>query len=82
MSLNWQAIVKTFSKPEPTEKKTMTTLVKVTAHCNRDTQVRITGSDVAGAISTSVVIHNGETDEQSVYDNWRITVTEEPKQAA
>lgn len=58
----------------------MTTSVKVTAHCSSDKQVRISkyrsGSDYD---APDIVLQHGESNEQIVYDDFRITVKEEPK---
>lgn len=56
----------------------MTTSVKVSAHCASSKQVRITtrGPDRETA---EVVIQDGETNEQVVYDDLSITVKEELK---
>ena len=58
----------------------MTTTVKVTAHCSPDKQVRITRSDPkSGSNPPEVVIQDGESNEQYVYDDWSIIVKEELK---
>ena len=56
----------------------MTTSVKVTAHCSKDKQVRTSRSDSA-VVGSSVVIQDGETNEQVAYDGWIISVNEEVK---
>lgn len=59
-------------------KRNMTTSVKVTAHCSNDKQVRISKSYPDG-VSPDIVIQNGESNEQVVYDDWVISVKEELK---
>lgn len=62
----------------------MTTSVKVSAHCSSDKQVRISRADSnsAGYEHPDVVIQDGESHEQVVYDGWSVTVKEELKPAA
>lgn len=57
----------------------MTTSVKVSAHCNSDKQVRITKKNADGSSQTEIIIQDGETNEQVVYDNWSVSVKEEEK---
>lgn len=55
----------------------MTTSVKVTAHCAIDKQVRISRRIVDGLNAPDVVIRDGETHEQVVYDDFVVSVKEE-----
>lgn len=57
----------------------MTSSVKVSAHCAPTKQVRIVRDDPANTANgkTEVVIQDGETNEQHVYDGVSITVNEE-----
>ncbi len=56
----------------------MTTSVKVSAHCASTKQVRITTSG-PDRETAEVVIQDGETNEQVVYDDMTISVKEEVK---
>lgn len=60
----------------------MTTSVKVTAHCAEDKQVRIKTRQAGdGPHAPDVVLRDGESDEQVVYDDWSVTVHEEVRPA-
>lgn len=59
------------------EETTMTTTVKVEAHCGDDTEVQITHS--SGGLSKVETIQDGESFETVVYDNATCFVTEVKK---
>ena len=55
----------------------MTTSVKVTAHCSNDKQVRVSKENLCKTVCETIVIHDGETHELVVYDDWVVSVVEE-----
>lgn len=68
---------RTFQGAQP--KVTMTTSVRVSAHCPPEKQVRIIRSSLEDVTGTTTILQDGETNEQVVYDGWNISVEEEMK---
>lgn len=59
----------------------MTTTVKVSAHCAPDVEVKVTLlSGPCGDVRTVIILENGQTYEQCVYDNRMITICEVSKE--
>lgn len=56
----------------------MTTSIRVSAHCSKDTQVRISKKVPNGA-NPDVVIQDGESHELAVYDDYVVSIKEELK---
>lgn len=60
----------------------MTTTVKIEAHCGTDTEVQVNIQDQSTGLDKTMILRDGESSEEHVYDNKQITVKEVKKTPA